>query len=113
MTDDGPPTSALSLPFPPIVRSSATLMITTAVAAIANATRPLRRDEDIRTPVLFDYTVTSKRAPEEPKGRAPSPEEAEESEPERRRAPGHPYAGVGPRTTPSSRSSPIVTVWPV
>jgi hypothetical protein len=43
------------------VRSSTTLMITTAVAAIANATRPLRRDEDIRTPVLSDYTVTGKR----------------------------------------------------
>jgi hypothetical protein len=46
---------AALLPFLPIVRSSATLIITTAVAAIANATRPLRRDEDIRTPVLFDY----------------------------------------------------------
>ena len=63
VTDAAPPTCELLLPFPPIVRSSVTLMITTAVAAIANATRPLRRDEDIRIPVLFDYTATSNRSP--------------------------------------------------
>jgi hypothetical protein len=63
VTDAAPPTCELSLPFPPIVRSSVTLMITTAVAAITNATRPLRRDEDIRTLVLFDYTATSNRSP--------------------------------------------------